>query len=217
MNVIFPKKHLDKDPNYFKNNVMLRLIRTTPAARRSRRAESRLTSSGRPYLNGYKFFIQHRDVRTGRRDPVGPGLHRVPRPAHGPSGFRSGSIWVTRVEVQQNPLCIHFDVSMNNTVKPFNRHWRAEGPNSRSIDTRRQGPVRAPRVCGTSGRSPGRPPSGRWRRPSSRIPRLRAGTRRRTARRPSGSWRKRAHRNGFKLVLKKTANVKLPYQAGRST
>src|SRR5438093_126012 len=60
-NVIFPKKYLDKDPNYFKNNVMgsgpFRFKSYTRGATFEGERNPDYFIKDRPYLNGYKFFI----------------------------------------------------------------------------------------------------------------------------------------------------------------
>jgi peptide/nickel transport system substrate-binding protein len=121
-NVIYPKKYLDKDPNYFKNNV----IGSGPFKFKSYTRGSTFEGErnpgyfvkDRPYLDGYKFFISTETsvraaaVRSGRahiefRDlPIGE-VDAIKK--------QLGD----KVVVQQTPFVIHFDVAINNTVKPF--------------------------------------------------------------------------------------------------
>src|SRR5256886_8107801 len=75
-NVIFPKKYLDRDPNYFKSNV----VGSGPFKFKSQTHGSTFEGErnpdyfvkDRPYLNGYKFFISTETsvraaaVRSGR-------------------------------------------------------------------------------------------------------------------------------------------------------
>src|SRR5438132_1295756 len=75
-NVIFPKKYLDKDPNYFKNNVMgsgpFRFKSYTRGATFEGERNPDYFIKDRPYLNGYKFFISTETsvraaaIRSGR-------------------------------------------------------------------------------------------------------------------------------------------------------
>src|SRR5207245_133885 len=76
MNVIFPKKYLDKDPNYFKNNVVgsgpFRFKSYTRGSTFEGERNPDYFVKDRPYLNGYKFFISTETsvraaaVRSGR-------------------------------------------------------------------------------------------------------------------------------------------------------
>src|SRR5881396_2554553 len=60
-NVIFPKKYLDKDPNYFKNNVMgsgpFKFKSYVRGASFEGERNPDYFIKDRPYLNGYKYFI----------------------------------------------------------------------------------------------------------------------------------------------------------------
>src|SRR5262249_53578364 len=76
MNVIYPKKYLDRDPNYFKNNVM----GSGPFKFKSYVRGATFAGEGtpdyfikdRPYRDGYKFFISTETsvraaaIRSGR-------------------------------------------------------------------------------------------------------------------------------------------------------
>src|SRR2546426_395521 len=75
-NVIFPKKYLDKDPNYFKTNVMgsgpFRFKSYTRGSTFEGERNPDYFIKDRPYLNGYKFFISTETsvraaaIRSGR-------------------------------------------------------------------------------------------------------------------------------------------------------
>src|SRR5437899_3064380 len=75
-NVIFPKKYLDKDPNYFKNNVMGSAPFKFKSYTRGSTFEGERNPDyfvkDRPYLDGYKFFISTETsvraaaIRSGR-------------------------------------------------------------------------------------------------------------------------------------------------------
>ena len=121
-NVIFPKKYLDQDPNYFKKNVVgsgpFRFKSYTRGSTFEGERNPDYFVKDRPYLNGYKFFISTETavraaaVRSGRahvefRDlPLGE-VEAIKR--------QLGD----KIVVQQTPFVIHFDVAINNSVKPF--------------------------------------------------------------------------------------------------
>ena len=75
-NVIFPKKYLDKDPNYFKTNVMgsgpFKFKSYTRGSSFEGERNPDYFVKDRPYLNGYKYFISTETsvraaaVRSGR-------------------------------------------------------------------------------------------------------------------------------------------------------
>src|SRR3989475_9155312 len=75
-NVIYPKKYLDKDPNYFMKNVMgsgpFKFKSYTPGASFEGERNPDYFVKDRPYLNGYKFFISTETsvraaaIRSGR-------------------------------------------------------------------------------------------------------------------------------------------------------
>ena len=121
-NVIFPKKYLDKDPNYFKNNVMgsgpFRFKSYTRGSTFEAERNPDYFVKDRPYLNGYKFFISTETsvraaaIRSGRahiefRDLPVAEVEAIRK--------QLGD----KVVVQQTPFVIHFDIVINNTVKPF--------------------------------------------------------------------------------------------------
>ena len=75
-NVIFPKKYLDKDPNYFKTNVMgsgpFKFKNYTRGSTFEGERNPDYFVKDRPYLDGYKFFISPETsvraaaIRSGR-------------------------------------------------------------------------------------------------------------------------------------------------------
>jgi len=102
-----PKKHLDKDPNYFKNNVMgsgpFQAQELHPRLDVRGRAESRLLRQGPAVLNGYKFFISTETSVRAAAIRSGRAYIEFRRPAHG----RGGSIrkhLVTRSRFSRPPL-----------------------------------------------------------------------------------------------------------------
>jgi peptide/nickel transport system substrate-binding protein len=122
-NVIYPKKYLDQDPNYFKANA----IGSGPFKFKSHTRGSTFEGvrnpdyfvKDRPYLDGYKFFVS---TETSVRA----------------AALRSGRAWIEfrtmpaaevevirktlgdKVVVQDTPATGLFGISMNTTVKPFN-------------------------------------------------------------------------------------------------
>src|SRR3989449_3365479 len=121
-NVIFPKKYLDKDPNYFKNNVVgsgpFKFKSYTRGSTFEAERNPDYFIKDRPYLNGYKFFISTETsvraaaIRSGRayiefRDLPLAEVEAIRK--------QLGD----KVVVQQTPFVLHFDIAMNNTVKPF--------------------------------------------------------------------------------------------------
>src|SRR6059036_180756 len=121
-NVIFPKKYLDKDPNYFKNNVVgsgpFKLKSYTRGSTFEGERNPDYFVKDRPYLDGYKFFIS---TETSVRA----------------AALRSGRAWIEfrtmplaeveairktlgdKVVVQDTPATGLFGIAMNQTTKPF--------------------------------------------------------------------------------------------------
>src|SRR5216117_2611332 len=121
-NVIFPKKYLDKDPNYFKNNVMgsgpFRFKSYTRGSTFEGERNPDYFVKDRPYLNGYKFFISTETsvraaaVRSGRayiefRDIPNSPVEGIKKTLG------------DKVAVQQTPMTGQWGIAINNTVKPF--------------------------------------------------------------------------------------------------
>jgi peptide/nickel transport system substrate-binding protein len=122
-NVIFPKKYLDQDPNYFKKNVVgsgpFKLKNYTRGSTFEGERNPDYFVKDRPYLDGYKFFISTETsvraaaIRSGRayiefRDLPLSEVEAIQK--------HLGD----KVVVQQTAFVTHFGVAMNNTVKPFN-------------------------------------------------------------------------------------------------
>ena len=214
MNVIFPKKHLDKDPNYFKNNVMgsgpFRFKSYTRGSTFEGERNPDYFVKDRPYLNGYKFFISTETsvraaaIRSGRayiefRDLPMAEVDSIRK--------HLGD----KVAVQQTPFVIHFDVSMNNTVKPFT-DIRVRKALALGFDRSTAGKVlygiTGLKLVGGLMR-----PGSEWAMPDTELQKL------------PGFWRdaeksrvearrllaEAGYPNGLKVVLK-NRNVKLPYQ-----
>src|SRR2546423_3641045 len=122
-NVIYPKKYLDQDPNYFKT----RVIGSGPFKFKSQTRGSTFEGErnpdyfikDRPYLDGYKFFVS---TETGARA----------------AALRSGRVYIEfrtmpqsevetikkqlgdKVVVQDTPATGILGIWANQTIKPFN-------------------------------------------------------------------------------------------------
>jgi peptide/nickel transport system substrate-binding protein len=122
-NVIYPKQYLDKDPNYFKTHV----VGSGPFKFKSYTHGSTFEGDrnpdyfikGRPYLDGYKFFISTETsvraaaIRSGRayiefRNLPGPDVEAIKK--------QLGD----KVVVQETGMSSSWGIWANNTVKPFN-------------------------------------------------------------------------------------------------
>src|SRR2546427_1698433 len=121
-NVIYPKKYLDKDPNYFKTNVVgsgpFKFKSYTRGSTFEGERNPDYFVKDRPYLNGYKFFISTETsvraaaVRSGRayiefRDLPDAEVEAIKK--------QLGD----KVVVQQTPMTGQFGIAFNNTAKPF--------------------------------------------------------------------------------------------------
>src|SRR6059036_1370261 len=213
-NVIYPKKYLDRDPNYFKNNVVgsgpFKFKSYTRGATFEGERNPDYFVKDRPYLDGYKFFIS---TETAVRA----------------AAIRSGRAWVEfrtfplseveaikkqlgdKVVVQETPATGLFGIAMNQTQKPFT-DIRVRKALTLGIDRSTAGrvlyPIASLRDVGGLMR-----PTTEWAIAGSELQLL------------PGFWRdaeknraearrllaEAGYPNGFKVVLK-NRNVKLPYQ-----
>ena len=84
-NVIFPKKYLDQDPNYFKTHAIgsgpVQVQGLHPRLHLRGRAQPRLLRQGPPVPRRLQVLHQPGDLGPGRRHPLRARLHRVPQPA----------------------------------------------------------------------------------------------------------------------------------------
>jgi len=122
-NVIYPKKYLDRDPNYFKTHVVgsgpFKFKGYTRGSTFEGERNPDYFLKDRPYLDGYKFFISPETsvraaaIRSGRayiefRDLPLPEVEAIKK--------QLGD----KVVVQTTPVTGQFGIAMNNAVKPFN-------------------------------------------------------------------------------------------------
>jgi peptide/nickel transport system substrate-binding protein len=213
-NVIFPKKYLDKDPNYFKNNVMgsgpFKFKSYTRGSTFEGERNPDYFVKDRPYLNGYKFFISTETsvraaaIRSGRahiefRDLPLSEVESIKK--------QLGD----KVVVQSTPFVIHFDIAMNNTVKPFT-DIRVRKALTLGLDRYTGGRVLYP-LTGLRDVGGLTRPGTEWAMSPAELEKF------------PGFWRdaeksraeakrllaEAGYPNGFKVVLK-NRNIKLPYQ-----
>jgi peptide/nickel transport system substrate-binding protein len=213
-NVIFPKKYLDQDPNYFKTHVLgsgpFKFKSYTHGSTLEGERNPDYFVKDRPYLDGFKFFISTETsvraaaIRSGRayvefRDLPGPDVEAIKK--------QLGD----KVVVQQTPVSALWGIWINNNVKPFN-DVRVRRALSLGLDRYTMGrvlyPVNGLKLIG----GVMRPGSG-WGMPEAElskypgfgrdIDKSRAEARRLLA--------EAGYPNGLKVVLK-NRNVRLPYQ-----
>ena len=213
-NVIYPKKYLDKDPNYFKANVVgsgpFKFKNYTHGATFEGERNPDYFVKDRPYLDGYKFFIS-------------------PETSVRAAALRSGRAWIEfrtmpeaeveaikktlgdKVVVQDTPATGLFGIALNQTAKPFN-DVRVRKALSLAFDRYTAGKVLSPlaslRDVGGLMR-----PGTEWAMAETDLLKLpgfgkdmernRAEARRLLA--------EAGYPNGFKTVLK-NRNVRVPYQ-----
>jgi peptide/nickel transport system substrate-binding protein len=213
-NLIYPKKYLDQDPNYFKANIVgsgpFKFKSYTRGSTFEGERNPDYFVKDRPYLDGYKFFIS---TETSVRA----------------AAIRSGRAWIEfrdlpnsevdaimkhlgdKVVVQRTPMIGQFGIGINNNVKPFT-DVRVRKALTLGIDRPTGGKVLYPlnglRDVGSLMR-----PGTEWALPDAElqnspgygkdIEKNRAEARRLLA--------EAGYPNGFKVLLK-NRNVKLPYQ-----
>ena len=213
-NVIYPKKYLDKDPNYFMKNVVgsgpFKFKSYTRGSTFEGERNPDYFVKDRPYLNGYKFFISTETsvraaaIRSGRayiefRDLPEAEVEAIKK--------QLGD----KVKVQHTPMTGQFGIAINNTVKPFT-DVRVRRALTLGLDRYTAGRVLAPLTGlkdvgallrpGTEG---GMPDADLQQLPGfgKDAEKSRAEARRLLA--------EAGYPNGFKVVLK-NRNVRLPYQ-----
>ena len=213
-NVIFPKKYLDQDPNYFKTKVVgsgpFKFKSYVRGATFEGERNPDYFVKDRPYLDGYKFFISTETsvraaaIRSGRayvefRNLPGPEVEAIKK--------QLGD----KVVVQETPVTAHWGIAVNNTVKPFN-DVRVRKALTLAIDrytaSRVLYPLTGLKLVGGVMR-----PGSEWEMPEADLQKFpgfgkdaeknRAEARRLLA--------EAGYPNGFKVVLK-NRNIKLPYQ-----
>src|SRR5713101_8134891 len=213
-NVIYPKKYLDKDPNYFKTNVVgsgpFKFKHYTRGSTFEGERNPDYFAKDRPYLDGYKFFISPETsvraaaIRSGRAHIESRNL-----PDSEVEGIRKQL--GDKVVVQHTPFVIQFGIAINNSVKPFT-DVRVRKALTLGIDRYTGGKVLAG-LTGLKDVGALTRPGTEWAIPQVELEKLpgfgrdaeksRAEARRLLA--------EAGYPNGLKVVLK-NRNIKLPYQ-----
>jgi peptide/nickel transport system substrate-binding protein len=213
-NVIYPKKYLDQDPNYFMKNAIgsgpFKLKGYTRGSTFEGVRNPDYFVKDRPYLDGYKFFISTETavraaaIRSGRayiefRDLPLSEVDAIKK--------QLGD----KVLVQETPMVGQFGVAMQNTVKPFS-DVRVRKALTLGFDRYTAGKVLY-QLTGLRDVGGLMRPGTNWAIPPAELETI------------PGFWRdaeksraeakrllaEAGYPNGFKSVLK-NRNVKLPYQ-----
>jgi peptide/nickel transport system substrate-binding protein len=213
-NVIFPKKYLDQDPNYFKTHVVgsgpFKFKGYTRGSTFEGERNPDYFVKDRPYLDGYKFYISPETsvraaaIRSGRAYIE---FRHLPAAEVEAITKQLGD----KVSVQETPMTGQWGIAINNTVKPFT-DVRVRKALTLGLDRYTMGKVLYP-LTGLKNVGALMRPDSEWGMPAGDLEKL------------PGFWhdadksRAEAKRllteagypNGFKAVLK-NRNVKLPYQ-----
>jgi peptide/nickel transport system substrate-binding protein len=213
-NVIYPKKYLDKDPNYFKTNAVgsgpFKLKSYTRGSSFEGERNPDYFVKDRPYLDGYKFFISSETsvraaaIRSGRayiefRHLPGSEVDAIKK--------HLGD----KVVVQDTPMVGQFGIGINNTVKPFT-DIRVRKALTLGFDRYTGGKVLF-HLTGLRDAGALIRPGTEWAIPPAEVEGL-PGFARDAEKNRAEARRLLAeagYPNGFKVVLK-NRNVKLPYQ-----
>jgi peptide/nickel transport system substrate-binding protein len=213
-NVIYPQHYLDKDPNYFKTHVVgsgpFKFKSYTHGSTFEGERNPDYFVPGRPYLDGYRFFISTETsvraaaIRSGRayvefRNMPGPEVEAIKK--------QLGD----KVVVQETGMSSSWGIAVNHTVKPFN-DVRVRKALTLGIDRYTAGkvlfPINGLKLVGGSLR-----PGSEFALPEMELVKLPGFARdidksREEARRLLAEA---GYPNGLKVVLK-NRNIKLPFQ-----
>ena len=213
-NVIFPKKYLDQDPNYFKTHVVgsgpFKFKNFTRGSTFEGERNPDYFVKDRPYLDGYKFFISPETsvraaaIRSGRAYIE---FRNLPNAEVEAIRKQLGD----KVAVQETPMTGQWGIAINNTAKPFNDP-RVRKALTLGIDRYTMSNVLAP-LTGLKFVGALMRPGSEWAMPAADLEKLPGFGRdmeknRAEARRLLAAA---GDPNGLKVVLK-NRNVKLPYQ-----
>jgi peptide/nickel transport system substrate-binding protein len=211
---IFPKKYIDQDPTYFRTHVLgsgpFKFKSYVHGTSFEGERNPDYFVKGRPYLDGYKFFISTETsvraaaIRAGRayaefRDLPLSDVEAIKK--------QLGD----RIVVQQTPVSAHWGFWPNNTKKPFS-DVRVRKALSLGLDRYTMGrvlyPVNGLKLVGGLMR-----PGSEWAMPDAELQKLPgfgldAEKNRIEARRLLAEA---GYPNGFKVVMK-NRNIRLPYQ-----
>jgi len=213
-NVIYPKKYLDKDPNYFKANAVgsgpFKFKNYTRGSTFEGARNPDYFVKDRPYLDGYKFFIS-------------------PETSVRAAALRSGRAWIEfrtmplaeveaikktlgdKVVVQDTAATGLFGIALNQTVKPFT-DVRVRKALTLALDRYTAGrvlyPIASLRDVGGLMR-----PATEWAMSEAELGKLPGFGRDMDKNRAEAKrlLAEAGYPNGFKVVLK-NRNIKVPYQ-----
>jgi len=213
-NVIFPKKYLDKDPNYFKTNVMgsgpFKFKNYTRGSTFEGERNPDYFVKDRPYLDGYKFFISPETsvraaaIRSGRAYIE---FRNLPSAEVEAIRKQLGD----KIVVQETPMTGQWCIAVNNTAKPFN-DVRVRKALTLGIDRYTMSKVLYP-LTGLKYVGALMRPGSDWAMPTPELEKLPGFGRDMEKNRAEARklLAEAGYPNGLKVVLK-NRNVKLPYQ-----
>jgi peptide/nickel transport system substrate-binding protein len=213
-NVIFPKKYLDKDPNYFKNNAIgsgpFKFKNYTRGSTFEGERNPDYFVKDRPYLDGYKFFISTETsvraaaIRSGRAHVE---FRHLPDTEAESIKKQLGD----KVVLQHTPFVINFGIFPNQTVKPFT-DVRVRKALTLAIDRYTGGKVLYP-LTGLRDVGGLTRPGTEWAMSSAELEKFPGFGRDPEKNRAEAKklLAEAGYPNGFKVVLK-NRNVKVPYQ-----
>ncbi len=213
-NVIFPKKYLDQDPNYFRTHVVgsgpFKLKSFTRGSTFEGERNPDYFIKDRPYLDGYKFFISPETsvraaaIRSGRAYIE---FRNLPNAEVEAIKKQLGD----KVAIQETSATGQWGIAINATVKPFNDP-RIRKALTLGIDRYTMGKVLYP-LTGLRNVGALMRPDSEWGMPPADLEKLpgfgRDAEKNRTEARQLLA--KAGYPNGLKIILK-NRNVKLPYQ-----
>ncbi len=213
-NVIFPKKYLDQDPNYFKTHAMgsgpFKFKGYTRGSTFEGERNPHYFVKDRPYLDGYKFYISPETsvraaaIRSGRAYIE---FRNLPDAEVDAIKKQLGD----KVTVQETAMTGQWGVAINNTKKPFDDE-RVRKALTLAIDRYTLGKVLAP-LTGLKFVGGLMRPGSEWGMPPAELEKLPGFGR--DIEKSRAEARKllteAGYPNGLKVQLK-NRNVKLPYQ-----
>jgi peptide/nickel transport system substrate-binding protein len=213
-NVIYPKKYLDKDPNYFKTNVVgsgpFKFKNYTRGSTFEGERNPDYFVKDRPYLDGYKFYISPETsvraaaIRSGRAFIE---FRNLPNAEVESIKKQLGD----KVSVQETPMTGQWGIAINNTVKPFN-DVRVRKALTLGVDRYTMAKVLAP-LTGLKYVGALMRPGSDWAMPQAELEKLPGFGRDMDKNRAEARklLAEAGYPNGLKVELK-NRNVKLPYQ-----
>ena len=123
-NVIYPKKYLDKDPNYFKANIVgsgpFKFKNQTRGSTFEGERNPDYFVKDRPYLDGYKFFVSTETSARAAAIRSGPAyieFRTLPLAEVEAIRKQLGD----KVVVQDTPATGIFGIAVNQTIKAVQR------------------------------------------------------------------------------------------------